>query len=125
MSSTRIDLNRVVFNKLKYEKTIDTSFTELLPPTPEADETPILTVEQFFQAYNTLFFEIPKTGINSHNELIQTSTEYIGDEQSNAELDALFQEINNLRAELLTSQEELINFQTAQSQAASNSDFNV
>ena len=125
MSKTRIDLNRVVFNKLKYEKTIDTSFTELLPPTPEADETPILTVEQFFQAYNTLFFEIPKTGINSHNELIQTSTEYIGDDQSNAELDALFQEINNLRAELLTSQEELINFQTAQSQAASNSDFNV
>ena len=125
MSNTRIDLNRVVFNKLKYEKTIDTAFTELLPPTPEADETPILTVEQFFQAYNTLFFEIPKTGINSHNELIQTSTEYIGDEQSNAELDALFQEINNLRAELLTSQEELINFQTAQSQAASNSDFNV
>ena len=125
MSSTRIDLNRVVFNKLKYEKTIDTSFTELLPPAPEADETPILTVEQFFQAYNTLFFEIPKTGINSHNELIQTSTEYIGDEQSNAELDALFQEINNLRAELLTSQEELINFQTAQSQAAANSDFNV
>ena len=125
MSSTRIDLNRVVFNKLKYEKTIDTSFTELLPPAPEADETPILTVEQFFQAYNTLFFEIPKTGINSHNELIQTSTEYIGDDQSNAELDALFQEINNLRAELLTSQEELINFQTAQSQAAANSDFNV
>ena len=125
MSSTRIDLNKVVFNKLKYEKTIDTSFTELLPPAPEADETPILTVEQFFQAYNTLFFEIPKTGINSHNELIQTSTEYIGDEQSNAELDALFQEINNLRAELLTSQEELINFQTAQSQAAANSDFNV
>jgi hypothetical protein len=125
MSSTRIDLNRVVFNKLKYEKTIDTSFTELLPPAPEADETPILTVEQFFQAYNTLFFEIPKTGINSHNELIQTSTEYIGDDQSNAELDALFQEINNLRAELLTSQEELINFQTSQSQAAANSDFNV
>ena len=125
MSNTRIDLNRVVFNKLKYEKTIDTSFTELLPPSPEADETPILTVEQFFQAYNTLFFEIPKTGINSHNELIQTSTEYIGDDQSNAELDALFQEINNLRAELLTSQEELINFQTAQSQAAANSDFNV
>ena len=125
MSSTRIDLNRVVFNKLKYKKTIDTSFTELLPPAPEADETPILTVEQFFQAYNTLFFEIPKTGINSHNELIQTSTEYIGDEQSNAELDALFQEINNLRAELLTSQEELINFQTAQSQATANSDFNV
>ena len=125
MNNTRIDLNRVVFNKLKYEKTIDTAFTELLPPTPEADETPILTVEQFFQAYNTLFFEIPKTGINSHNELIQTSTEYIGDDQSNAELDALFQEINNLRAELLTSQEELINFQTAQSQAASNSDFNV
>ena len=80
MNTTKINLNRVVFNKLKYEKTIDTSFTELKPPTPEVDEVDTLTVEQFFQAYNNLFFEIPKTGINSHNELIQTSTEYIGDE---------------------------------------------
>ena len=118
MNTTKINLNKVVFNKLKYEKTIDTSFTELKPPTPEVDEVDTLTVEQFFQAYNNLFFEIPKTGINSHNELIQTSTEYIGDEQSNEELEALFQEINNLRAELLTAQEDLINSQLSQAQAA-------
>jgi hypothetical protein len=118
MNTTRINLNRVVFNKLKYEKTIDTSFTELNPPPAEVDEINTLTVEQFFQAYNNLFFEIPKTGINSHNELIQTSTEYIGDDQSNEEFEALFQEINNLRAELLTVQEDLLNSQLAQSQAA-------
>ena len=118
MNTTKINLNRVVFNKLKYEKTIDTSFKELKPPSPEVDEVNTLTVEQFFQAYNNLFFEIPKTGINSHNELIQTSAEYIGDEQSNEELEALFQEINNLRAELLTAQEDLINSQLSQAQAA-------
>ena len=120
MKTTRIDLNRIVYNKSEYKKTIDTSFSQLTPPSPEVDEVDSITVEQFFQAYNNLFFEIPKTGINSHNELIQTSTEYIGDEQSNDELDALFQEINNLRAELLTTQEDLLNFQSAKTEAESN-----
>ena len=120
MNTTKIDLNRIVYNKSEYKKTIDTSFSQLTPPSPEVDEVDSITVEQFFQAYNNLFFEIPKTGINSHNELIQTSTEYIGDEQSNDELDALFQEINNLRAELLTTQEDLLNFQSAKTEAESN-----
>jgi predicted nuclease with TOPRIM domain len=75
-----------------------------------------LTVDQFFQLYNQLFFSIPKTGINSHNTLIQQSSEYVGDEQTNEELEALVQEVNYLRAELLEAQQELIRIQTEQAQ---------
>ena len=101
--SQRIDLNRKVYNKSDYQKTIDTSFNELLPPVIVEEEDTI-TVEQCFNYYNQLFFDIPKTGINSHNTLIQESTEYVGDEQTNDELDALYQEINELREQLLELQ---------------------
>jgi hypothetical protein len=112
MAKQRINLTRVVYNKTDYQKTIDTSFNELLPPvTVEEEDT--ITVEQFFNYYNQLFFDIPKTGVNSHNTLIQESTEYVGDEQTNAEIEALVQEVNSLRAQLLETQTELSNIQQA------------
>ena len=103
----RIDLNKTVYNKDDYQKTIDTSFKELLPSLEIEEEIPSITIEQFFQYYNTLFFDIPKTGDNSHNTLIQQSSEYVGNEQTNEELDALFREVTNLRQELLETQTEL------------------
>jgi len=106
----RVNLNKTVFNKSDYQKTIDTSFNELLPPVIEIEEDTI-TVEQFFTYYDQLFFDIPKTGINSHNTLIQQSTEYVGDEQTNTEIEALVQEIDSLRAQLLDTQTELIKSQ--------------
>lgn len=111
--SNRLNLNKTLFNKLKYERTIDTSFKELLPP-PQTEPDDVLTVEQFFEAYNNLFFEIPKTGINSHNTLIQRSSEYVGNEQTNEELDALYAEITVLREELLETQKELSDLQQTQ-----------
>lgn len=103
----KIDLNKIVYNKDDYQKTIDTSFNELLPLSEVGEGTPSITIEQFFQYYNTLFFDIPKTGENSHNTLIQQSSEYVGNEQTNEELDALFREVTNLRQELLETQTEL------------------
>ena len=117
--STRVELNKTVFDKTKYTKTIDTSFKELLPPQLiEEDNT--LTIEEFFVAYDNLFFEIPKTGVNSHNVLIQKSTEYVGDEQTNEELDALYAEISSLRTDLLATQKELADLQIAQLEATQN-----
>tara|TARA_B110000211_G_scaffold234665_1_gene305444 strand:+ start:11215 stop:11583 length:369 start_codon:yes stop_codon:yes gene_type:complete len=115
----RINLNRKVYNKNDYLKTIDTSFNELLslPPIVEED---IITVEQFFEYYNQLFFDIPKTGINSHNTLIQQSSEYVGDDQTNGEISALVVEINSLRTQLLQSQTDLIELQQANAELAQN-----
>jgi len=115
----RINLNRKVYNKSDYLKTIDTSFNELLPPIPLVEEDSI-TIEQFFDYYNQLFFDIPKTGINSHNTLIQQSSEYVGNEKTNEEIEALVQEINSLRDQLLQNQIDLTELQQANAELAQN-----
>ncbi len=116
----RIDLNKTVYNKDDYQKTIDTSFKELLPSLEIEEGIPSITIEQFFQYYNTLFFDIPKTGDNSHNTLIQQSSEYVGNEQTNEELDALFREVTNLRQELLETQTELSDLREQNSKLTQN-----
>ena len=109
----KINLNRTLFDKDKYSKTIDNSFKELLPP-PQEEIIETFTITDFFEAYDNLFFEIPKTGPQSHNTLIQKSSEYVGDEQTNEELDALYAEITSLRTQLLDTQKELSDLQQTQ-----------
>ena len=89
-----INLNKNVFNKRDYTKTIDTSFTQLGVQTiqEQIDEQP--TVEEFFILYNQLFYEIPEVGeTNSHEYLIKTSSEYINFEQTDELVQALQKEI--------------------------------
>ena len=77
----KINLNKTVFNKRTYEKTIDTSFKELGVKSiqEQIDEQP--TVQEFFDMYNVLFYEIPDLGAtNSHEYLVKTSGELLGDE---------------------------------------------
>ena len=57
--------------------------------------------------YNALFFQIPKTGDNSHTTLIESSTKYIGYNPQSQELQALQQEITFLREQLLTQRQQL------------------
>ncbi len=97
---SRINLNKNVFNKADFLKTVDTSFTQLVPPTPV--EIPVMNVDEFFAEYDRLFYEIPKEGAtNSHTYLVETSGEYINYEKINAEIQALLDEIASLRQELL------------------------
>ncbi len=51
----RINLNRKVYNKSDYLKTIDTSFNELLTPIPLVEEDSI-TKEKFFYYYYYIIF---------------------------------------------------------------------
>ena len=97
---SRINLNKNVFNKPDFLKTVDTSFTQLVPPTPV--EVPVMNTDEFFAEYDRLFYEIPKEGAtNSHTYLVETSGEYINYERINAEIQALLDEIASLRQELL------------------------
>jgi hypothetical protein len=103
----QIQLNKTVFGKISYPNVINTQFTQLVGANP-ADEAAPITVEEFFQAYNDLFFEIPIDGeFNSHLELIQRSTEYVGVTQNPDEIDALLTEINQLRLENLRLNQQL------------------
>lgn len=99
-----IDLNKKEYSKNRYTQVIDTSFTQLVNAsvTPLVD-TPSISVDEFFSNYQEIFFQIPKFGeFNSHEYLVKTSQEYIGESNDNDEtIQALVDEITQLRQENL------------------------
>lgn len=100
-----VNLNRQVFNKQKFNDTVNTTFSELgvQQQDPSFFDLNLATVDDFFTLYNRLFFEIPKEGnINSHTFLVKESGDYVGAQQVNEEIQALLQEIADLREENLT-----------------------
>jgi hypothetical protein len=101
----KIDARKSVFNKDQYSKTIDTSFREFGVTTISNDIQTQPNINQFFELYNQLFYDIPPTGeTNSHEFLVQQSGEYINFEANAEEIRALQDEIANLREELLNTQ---------------------
>ena len=100
-----IKLNKEVFNKRDYKKTIKTAFTQLGVKSvqEQLDDQP--TVQEFFQMYNDLFYQINELGPTySHEYLIKTSGEYIKFDEENDIIKALQKEIASLREELLELQ---------------------
>jgi hypothetical protein len=110
----KINLQKKVYSKTQYPKVIDTSFTQLIPPINQIQvEAPTITVDQFFNYYNQLFFDIPKLGeTNSHEYLVKTSGEYINVDQTNATIQALLAEIDSLRLENLQLNQDIVQAQT-------------
>lgn len=106
-NANRLELNKSALIKSTYNNVLDTSFSELVTPPPPVEET--VSVSQFFRLYDELFYDIPAEGdINSHEFLIQRSSEYIGFEESTPEeIQALLDEITNLRKNLLDTEQEV------------------
>ena len=112
-----IRLAKVVYNKEQFEKTINTSFTQLTSSIAfnttasniDTINDPVniqAQIDKFFLDYNTLFFNIPKFGnTNSHEYLVKTSVEYIGTTFNDDEITALTAEIDSLRTELISLNE--------------------
>ena len=112
MGKQEIKLNKQVFGKVSYPKVIDTEFRQLVKPEEILPiEEPITTAE-FFSEYDRLFFEIPQKGAGSHDELVKRSSAYIGVTGQSEQIQALLDEINELRNQLLSSQQEIINLST-------------
>tara|TARA_R100000734_G_C3303267_1_gene93779 strand:+ start:210 stop:725 length:516 start_codon:yes stop_codon:yes gene_type:complete len=98
--NTNVTLVRTGFNKEAFEATFNRAFTEL--GVGEADlsffDPNLATVDTFFTIYSNLFFLIPKFGdINSHEYLIKESSEYIDFQANQEEIQALLDEIAELR----------------------------
>jgi hypothetical protein len=105
-----IDLNRQVFDKKKFNETVDTSFTQLVTPQdPTFFDLNLATVEDFFTLYEKFFFQIPKEGeVNSHTYLIKESSDYVGFQANSEDIQALLDEIAQLRQENLLLRQEQI-----------------
>lgn len=101
----KVDTKKKVFSKAQYPKTINTQFSELgvTSITTAIAETP--TVEEFFNLYDELFYDIPALGAtNSHEYLVRTSGEYINFDEQSEIIQALQEEITGLREENLQLQ---------------------
>lgn len=97
-----VNLIKEVYGRNTYTKVIDTSFTELYKPPAPSQVANQISVEQFFDYYNQLFFQIPVTGeVNSHEYLVARSTDYIGGAVLSDTEKAYIDEINSLRQQLL------------------------
>lgn len=105
-----VNLNKKVYAKSQYEKVIDTKFSQLAnTPSPSSLITPTISIDEFFQYYNQLFFQIPKEGENnSHEYLIKTSSEYINFTPINEDIEALISEINALQQQNLELNQRII-----------------
>ena len=115
----KVNLNKKVYIKSQYEKVINTKFSQLAtsPSTTTPTTAPTISIDEFFQYYNQLFFEIPKEGeTNSHAFLVKTSSEYIRSNVINEEIQALIDEINILQQTNLELNQQLVELQSSGSQ---------
>jgi hypothetical protein len=84
-----------------YNKVIDTSFSELITAQSNTTSSSI-SVAEFFNYYENLFFDIPISGsVGSHQYIVQRSSEYLGGPTIDEEKQALIEEINSLRQQLI------------------------
>ena len=102
-------LTKQLFEKKAFDATVNTTFTELTSSVQVTTGSSLPSIDEFFDNYQALFYNIPKFGdTNSHQYLIFTSQEYIGSEISGNEvINSLIEEINDLRQENLELQQEL------------------
>jgi hypothetical protein len=101
---SQIPVQKTVFNKDKYTRVINTQFTQFLNQGADED-VPVFTVDDFFDLYDQLFYQIPKEGdINSHQYILQREADYLGVSISQDDIQALLNEITSLRQQVLDAQ---------------------
>ena len=99
MANQEIKLNKNVFGKVSYPQIVNTEFSQLVQPNDiDPDATPLTVIE---------FGEV-----GSHRELVTRSSSYVGMTDQSGEMQALIDEISELRIQLLTAQQEVVNLST-------------
>lgn len=98
-----VKLEKTIYSN-NINNVINNGFTQLIPPETETISQPDMSIDEFFQQYDLLFFEIPPSGSdNSHLGLVTRSLEYLGVsiEDLQSELDYLRQENVELKNQIL------------------------
>ena len=100
---SQIPIEKTVYDKNTFGKVIDTQFHQLL--NNQTSETPTFTLEDFFQLYEDLFYQIPKEGdTNSHRYILNKEADYLGVIVNQDDIQALLDEITSLRQQVLDTQ---------------------
>ena len=120
----KITLKANRFNKSKFNETVDTNFNQLLDTTPPSYfDLNLATQEDFFWLYDKFFYTISKTDdgtskYQSHEYLASSSLAEIREKypeysEINSEVQALLDEIADIREENLQLEKESVNLETA------------
>ena len=100
---SQIPIQKTVFSKDTYGRVIDTQFRQLI--TQDGEEQLSFTVDDFFELYDQLFYQIPTEGeTNSHRYILQREADYLGISISQDDVQALLDEITSLRQQILDAQ---------------------
>lgn len=99
---SQIPVEKTVFSKDSYGRVVDTQFSQLIT---QEDETLSFSVDDFFELYDQLFYQIPRDGeTNSHQYILQREADYLGISISQEDVQALLDEITSLRQQVLDTQ---------------------
>jgi hypothetical protein len=102
--SEQIPIEKIVYDKNTFSRVINTQFSQLLNNAEEG-ETPVFTLDDFFELYDQLFYQIPKEGdANSHRFILEKEAEYLGVIINQDDIQALLDEITTLRQQVLDTQ---------------------
>tara|TARA_R100001015_G_C4627184_1_gene186588 strand:+ start:102 stop:1931 length:1830 start_codon:yes stop_codon:yes gene_type:complete len=96
-----IDLQKKIYGKVSFKDKIDKKFSEF------GSQTENISMDEFFQHYQNLFYEIPKDGNNSHKSIILQSTEYVGGiiDSRDTEIISLTNQVVDLERKLAEAEE--------------------
>jgi hypothetical protein len=103
MSEQIVQMEKTIYSN-SINNVINNQFNQLIPKQTPTETTPDLNINEFFDQYNTLFFEIPPSGSDeSHLGLASRSLEYLGVsiEDLQSEIDYLRQENVELKNQIL------------------------
>ena len=74
-----VQIQRKIYGNGTFKNVVDVNFTQLVPAEPSNISQAPPSVEKFFSDYDSLFYDIPPSGsLNSHLELINRSSDYVG-----------------------------------------------
>jgi hypothetical protein len=105
-----IQIVKTVFNTVEFKKVVDTSFSTFVQPVPSEDSD---TPDELFRLYEKLYYTIDVTGpVNSHEYLIQKSSELVNFDTITEDIQPLLDEIAQLRQENLTLNQQILTLQT-------------
>lgn len=106
-----IQIQKTVYSKEEVGKVLDRNFNTFKTT---AEETNNITVQEFFDNYEELYYEIPVEGdINSHTYLVKKSSELLNIQTTNEDIQPLLDEISQLREQLLIANKQILDLQTA------------
>jgi hypothetical protein len=102
--SQQIPIEIQKFDKNQFGRVIDTQFKQLI--NSQQDEiTPEFSLDDFFELYDNLFYQIPREGeIDSHRFILEKEAEYLGVVTNQDDVQALLDEITSLRQQVLDLQ---------------------